>query len=90
MTEIKSDVGIASGLTANISGAASNLSSGGGISEDGTTTVAVNENSTTVHELVKKIIENLSSQVSADSERINSIATTFANEDDKISGSFGK
>lgn len=87
MSEVKSNVSAVEGYVSNIAGAIEKLDSDSVvIAEDAVTSLAVNNNSTTLNQSIKEAINLLSAQISTDCGRISSIAAAFEAKDQAMAG----
>lgn len=82
MSEVKSNVSAVEGYVSNIAGAIEKMDSDSVvIAEDAVTSLAVNNNSTTLNQSIKEAINLLSARIRVDCERISSIASAFEEKD---------
>ena len=89
MGEIKSTVAVANGYVSAINSANSDLVSDSvSITEDATTTLAVNSNSISLNNAIKQATNSISAQISDDCGRITSMATLFEEKDKALAGRY--
>ena len=89
MHEINSDSGILWDHTSTISAAAQELCDGSSLTEDTSTSLAVNSNSTDLYQSIQKMLALLCKQIVDDSGRISSIAASFEQTDRKLAALTG-
>ena len=87
MSEIKSATEVVEVYVAEIKSANDDLANDSvSITEDGETTLKVNENSTLLNASVKEAIGSITSQIYTDCGRIYSIASLFDENDSELAG----
>ena len=87
MSEIKSAPEVAEAYVAEIKSANDDLANdSASITEDYTTNLVVNTNSTELYELAKEATSLLSAQIAVDCGRLSSIALLFEEKDQALAG----
>lgn len=89
MSEIRSNYTVAAEHADGIKAAAAAVEEDVPIQEDGATHLAVNTNSTALHDSTKKMICKLAEQIDSDGDQIKSIAAQFQTIDRKAATEVG-